>query len=86
MVRLFISVEDVNRREWANSQEHLLETQKSVAANSMLFKMDRAVGWVASTVSFLGHITDKRPWATLLFFRNTDTHSGEELGEMKVVA
>ena len=51
-----------------NSQEHLLETQKSVAANSMLFKMDRVVGWVASTVSFLGHVIDKWPWATLLFF------------------
>ena len=81
MVRLLISVEDMKRM--GNGQEHLLETWKSVAANSMLFKMDRVVGWVPSIASFLGHITDKWPRATLLFFRNTDTHSGEELREMK---
>lgn len=84
MVRLLISVENMKRM--GNSQEHLLETRKSVAANSMLFKMDRVVGWVPSIVSFLGHITDKWPQATLFFFRNTDTHSGEELREIKVVA
>ena len=71
MVRLLISVENMKRM--GNSQEHLLETWKSVAANSMLFKMDRVVGWVPSIVSFLGHITDKWPQATLFFFRNTDT-------------
>ena len=84
MVRLLISVENMKRM--GNSQEHLLEMGKSVAANWMLLKMDRVVGWVLSIVPFLGHITDKWPRATLLFFRNTDTHSGEELREMKVVA